>query len=182
MGAAHSASLRPGARVWALPPEARAQIDQMLSQPGCTYEAVAAALDAHGLVLSKGDIGRYEAANNDDRREAGELARQLRQLDRWMKKHSGSETAAAALSLMMGRLYNRIVDQPDLFDELPPDKAAASLISASRAAIQCAKAADDAKKNRDAARAEILSQLKSALRERPDLWAQISALVADAAG
>jgi hypothetical protein len=120
----------------------------------------------------------HEAAKAAEKRQERLIGKQMDDLNRWMKKHPGFDMPGAALSLVIGKLCQRLQSEEGLFDDLPADKAATGLIQAARAAAQHEKVAGDRKKQRAAARAEAVAELREALKREPDLWEQIEALVA----
>ncbi len=163
-----------------LPDGAREALGRMLSDETLRYGRIAEALAAEGFSIGAGAVGRYAAAQADDARREKAVIKQLNALDRWTRNHPGFDMAGTALSMLMTRLLSRL-EGGDAPDDLPDEKAVTGLIQAAQAALQIEKLSGD-RRRRDAIRAEVVAELRAALRSRPDLWAEIEALTAEPGG
>ncbi len=146
----------------------------MLAQ-GRRYQEIADALEGFGFVITRSAIGRHEAAKKPDARQS--VAGQLREIDRWMKKHPEFDLAGSSLAMLTRKLFLRLEGDGEAFDGLSADKAASALIQAARAIAQYEKTAAGRKKDRAEARQAVVAELREALSGEPELLRQIEALV-----
>jgi ribosomal protein S21 len=177
MGAAPERRTRAAARVDELPSDARALIDALLEGGKSAYGHISDALGDRGYAVSKAAIGRYHARKKDDLREADALVRQTGELVRLNRRGANLDAAGQALAVLIERLSARMAADPGMFEAFSAERAASGIVQAVRALGQYEKLMDDRKKKKAEARAEILCELREALKGERDILERILALV-----
>ncbi len=171
---------RVRSRVDELPPEAREMIDEMLASqvPYYTYQDIVDALAETGQTIAKSSISRYVSRKNEAAREVNMVVRQTDALLNWMRDNPNFDIAGASLALLTGRLSNRLITEPEMINELSPDKAAARIIQAARTSAQFEKIAQSGENKKAAARVAVMDELREALHSEPELFSRLQELVA----
>lgn len=174
---------RVRSRVDELPPEARERLDEMLGDRlQYTYQDISDELTEAGTPISKSAICRYVMRTSREMREINLLVKQQEALLYWMKDNPNFDAANASLSLLISRLGNRIIQEPEMVEEIDPDKAVGHIIRAVRAATQIEKMQRIESKASEAARDAVMEEVRDALMKRPELYDALAALVGGGEG
>lgn len=155
-------------------------IDEMLASqvPYYTYQDIVDALAETGQTIAKSSISRYVSRKNEAAREVNMVVRQTDALLNWMRDNPNFDIAGASLALLTGRLSNRLITEPEMINELSPDKAAARIIQAARTSAQFEKIAQSGENKKAAARVAVMDELREALHSEPELFSRLQELVA----
>ena len=153
-------------------------MDEMLAdRVNYTYQDIADELTEAGYPISKSAIGRYVMRTNREMREINMMVKQQEALLYWMRDNPNYDAAQASLALLISRLTNRIINEPDMVGDIDADKAVGHIIRAIRASTQMERLAQIEGKASADARARVMDDMRDALQRQPELYEQLMALV-----
>lgn len=125
------------------PAEVRAKVDEMLTDPQCTYQGIAETLTEDGYEISKSAIHRYATNVGAVQRRMRAIGDQTRQLVCALKDNQDVEATEVANALLLDALTRRIATAEEEFDSLPLDKAGRLLVALQRSTVYKARTMED---------------------------------------
>ena len=161
-----------------LPLDARERLDEMLADRiNYTYQDISDELTAAGCPISKSAIGRYVMRTNREMRDITMMVKQQEALLYWAQENPNFDTAQASLSLLISRLSSRIINEPQMADDVDSDKLIGHIIRAVRASTQIERLAQTEGKASRVAREKVMDEVRDALQKQPELYSQLADLV-----
>jgi hypothetical protein len=94
-----------------------------------------------------------------------------------MEDHPTFDAADASLALLTARLSDRLITEPEMVKDIPADKAATRIIQAARASAALEKISQGREDEKAAAKAQVMDEMREALHDHPELFAQLQELV-----
>lgn len=171
---------RVNSKIGRLPPEIKAQVDEMLDDNSITFQEVSDWLKAQEFDISKGAVGRYSIRMNKAAQRVAENLEQTKHILDRIERNPDIDPAKAAQAVMMDGLMRRMSTAEDDFLELPLDKAGRLLASFRRVGVAERKLTFEMRSKIDLAFEELEHQLMDAIKSDPALAAQLRDILAKA--
>lgn len=160
-----------------LPEEVKEQVNQMLLDLSYTYQDIAVWLQEEGFEISKSTVGRYALRNMDVTNRLIEAQEQTKALIEAVKANPEADYTEGALQIMAGELTRKIAMAQEEWDDMDIEKAAKIMVSLSRTKAYKDKVKAELTNKMNSAVDIIKEQLKSELKEYPDILEKLSVVV-----
>lgn len=171
---------RINSKIDQLPPETKAQVDDMVADSSFTYQDIADWLKEQGYEISRGAVGRYAIRVNEAAQRMAEQLEQTRLILDRIERNPDVDPAKAAQAVMASGIMQRVSTADGEFLEMPLEKAGRLLASFRRVDVAERKMLFDMRQKIDLAFEELEHQLMDAIKNDPALSAQMREILTKA--
>lgn len=168
---------RIAGKIDTLPEDVKSQVNQMLLDLRYTYQDISIWLQEEGYQISKSSVGRYALRNNEVTRRLTEAQEQTKTLIEAVRNNPDADYTEGALQIMSGELTRKIAMAQEEWDDMDIEKAAKIMVSLSRTKAYKDKVKAELTNKMNSAVDIIKEQLKSELKEYPDILEKLSVVV-----
>lgn len=168
-------------RVDELPPEAREYLDKQLADVTRTYTEITADMSTHGWDISRSAIGRYALRCNAVASRLRAAREQTVMLLDQMRDNKDLEASELGTSLLIDGLTRRLAMAEEDFEDMPLEKAGRLLVAIQRSAIYKERMRSTRTRACKDVETNILKRLREQIRDDPELYNRLAALVQEAA-
>lgn len=171
---------RINSKIDQLPPEMKAQVDDMVADSSFTYQDIADWLKEQGYEISRGAVGRYAIRINEAAQRMAEQLEQTRLILDRIERNPDIDPAKAAQAVMASGIMQRVSTADGEFLEMPLEKAGRLLASFRRVDVAERKLVFDMRQKIDLAFGELEGQIMEIIKNDPALAPRLRALLLEA--
>lgn len=163
-----------------LPSHVKMQVDLKLMDTANTYKGMSEWLKSEGYEISKSAIGRYAIRSSRAAQRVAETLQRTQAIAQAVEAHPDLDYTKAASMVLMDGLMQRVSTAEEDFTEMPLDKAGRLIASLSRNAMYEKRIRQDVKKKMELAFDQLESELMAAIKQHPQLSAELKSVLAKA--
>jgi len=171
---------RINSKIEQLPPEVKAQVNEMLLDMSNSYEDISRWLKDQGFDISRGAVGRYAVRINQAAQRVADSLEKTKLILDTVERNPEVDAAKATKALLMDGLMQRMSLAEEEYLEMPLDKAGRLLASFMRVDIADKKLKLEQRKKIDLAFEGLEEKMLGIVKSNPELAARMKALLMEA--